>query len=156
MKLCKVLEHQHVTWCDQIISGLHFFPCNNWIYPPFHAVPFEAVPLQTDAVSSAIVPSLEAFSDDLFVLCKCPLWLFLDHDDVTKSSPLRWQLEFSTCDYLQKEMWVSLNSSWRSWHTTTCILHSISRWGMNFAAIHYKFRSYVKRLSHDLMRFLSH
>lgn len=76
MKLYKALEHQRVIWCDQIISGLHFFLYDNWIYPLFHAVLFEAVPLQTDAVSSATVPSLEPFSDDLCLLfasahCDC-------------------------------------------------------------------------------------
>jgi p-aminobenzoyl-glutamate transporter AbgT len=86
------------------------FLCNNCINHLFHAILFEAVPLQTDAASSAIVPLLEAFSDNLCLLfarthCNCSRITMM----LSNLLPFDAKLGFCTCDCLRTEMWVSLN-----------------------------------------------
>jgi hypothetical protein len=74
----------------------------NGIYLLFHAAPFEIVPLRFYTVIPGFAPLLKTNAEiPCFELDNCDLWLYLNRDDVVKSSSLHFQYGFTGTSHKQ-------------------------------------------------------
>jgi len=69
-------KRRNILWCNEIISGFYSFSSHNCIYPIFHVILLEVVPLFLDGMSPLIMTLLVAFLEDLcFETGMCSLLL---------------------------------------------------------------------------------